>query len=434
MDDGTRGAPLSAAEGPAGAPLGAADGPAGRGRLRTVLNTAFVLLAVAGIGLSLWALVMEVLDLRARAESRGRIEAGCGGLVDPDRVLALHGGIDRVEMSDRHRITPGRDDSSCVVYRVGDPGTTYGHFSLGLTLSPSNPNADERLVKVDHEPFDYFAAGNRDDATAVAQYSLPHPLGDGSLGEYDAGTVTARAVCEDGGRISSVDAEVAAWHDRPLTSEDRRQLSGLARQAVERAAAENGCRARLPEVPSAFPRPRTALGPAAEAGGTCAWFGRHAAVQGRGELPDRALAAPAGKASAHDSCLLAMSPEGTERIWPAYERSTPHPRDLDKALTLSPLWLQTDTLVGDGTRGLRTGVASRTPVRPGTAGSADGTWWASSVCGGRPAVHLMQVSYPYGDILRDQLEPLFRAYVEDATGRRGCTGLTIPETSDFAGS
>ncbi|MFC8596273.1 hypothetical protein [Streptomyces atroolivaceus] len=415
-------------------PPGPTGETAGSGRLRTALNALFCLVAVAGIGLSVWAIVMQVIDLRARSESRERIEAGCGGLVDPDAVLGLNGGVDRVEMSDRHRITTGRSDSSCVVYRVGDPGTTYGHFSLGLTLSPSNPNADERRVKVDHEPFDYFTGENRDDVTAVAQYALPHPLGDGALGEYGTDTVTVRAVCEDGGRISSVEAEAEVWHDGPLTSEDRRDLSRLARQAAERAAAENSCRARLPEVSSAFPEPRTALGPAATAGGTCAWYGRHAAVQGRGELPDRALAAPAGKASAHDSCLLAMSPEGTERIWPAYEKSTSRPVDLDKALTLRPLWLQTDTLVGDGTRGLRTGAANRTSVRPGTAGSADGTWWASSVCDGRPALHLMQVSYTYVDILRDRLGPLFRAYVDDATARRGCTDVTFPEASDFARS
>lgn len=61
MDDGTR------AE---------ADVPPGRGRLRGALNTVFVLVAVAGIGLSLWALVSDVLDLRTRAESRERIEEG----------------------------------------------------------------------------------------------------------------------------------------------------------------------------------------------------------------------------------------------------------------------------------------------------------------------------------------------------------------------
>ncbi|MDF6019847.1 hypothetical protein [Streptomyces sp. JH34] len=394
----------------------------------------FVLVAVAGIGLSVWALVSDVLDLRTRAESRDLIEEGCGGLVDPDRVLALNGGVDRVTLSDRHHISTARSDSSCVVHRVGEPRAAYGRFSLDLTLYPAAPNADERMTEADHEPFDYFTTRNRDDVTAAAQYTLPHPLGDGGLGEYDADTVTVRALCADGGRISSVRAEASALYDGPVTSGDRRDLTALARQAAQRAAAKKGCRAELPPVPTAFPEPRTALVPAAKAGGTCAWFGRHTAARGQGELPDRALAAPAGKASAHDSCLLAMSPEGTERIWPAYEKTHPDGRDLDKVLTLSPLWMQTDTLVGDGTRGLRAGVGNGTPVDSSSAGSADGIWWASSVCGGRPALHLMQVSFPYDDVLGDRLEPLFRAYVEDATARRGCTGVTYPAASDFAGS
>ncbi|MEE1780339.1 hypothetical protein PUR25_30340 [Streptomyces sp. JV181] len=418
MDDGTR------AE---------ADVPPGRGRLRGALNTVFVLVAVAGIGLSLWALVSDVLDLRTRAESRERIEEGCGGLVDPDRVLALNGGVDQVALSDRHRISTERTDSSCVVYRVGEPRSAYGRFSLDLTLYPANPDADEHQVDAEHEPFDYFTAEDRDDVTAAAQYTLPHPLGDGGLGEYDADTVTVRALCADGGGVSSVRAEVTALYDGPVTSGDRRELAALGRQAAERAAAETGCRAEIPAVPSALPEPRTTLVAAAEAGGTCAWYGRHTAAHGQGELPDRALAAPAGKAGAHDSCLLAMSPEGTERIWPAYEKSHPDSADLDRMLTLRPLWMQTDTLVGDGTRGLRSSAVNRTPVLPGTAGSADGIWWASSVCDGRPALHLMHVSFPYDDILRDRLEPLFRAYVEDATTRRGCTGVTFPAASAFAG-
>ncbi|WP_371606268.1 hypothetical protein OG725_16420 [Streptomyces sp. NBC_01213] len=419
MDDGTR------AE---------TDGPPGQGRLRGALNTVFVLVAVAGIGLSIWALVSDVLDLRTRAESRERVEEACGGLVDPDLVLALNGGVDRVELSDRYDIGTARSDSSCVVYRVGDPGTTYGHFSLGLTLYPANPNADEHRVGANHEPFDYFTAENRDDVTAAAQYTLPHPLGDGGLGEYDARTVTVRALCADGGTVSSVRAKATASYDGPVTSGDRHDLTVLARQAAQRAAAANGCRAELPAVPSAFPEPRTTLGPAVKAGGTCAWYGRHIAAHGQGELPDRALAAPAGKAGAHDSCLLAMSPEGTERIWPAYEKSHPDGTDLDRVLTLRPLWMQTDTLVGDGTRGLRAGPLKGTPVVASSAGSAEGVRWASSVCGGRPAVHLMQVSFPYDDLLRDRLESLFRAYVEDATARRGCTGVTFPKASDLAGS
>ncbi|MFH8757443.1 hypothetical protein [Streptomyces atroolivaceus] len=407
--------------------------PAGRGRVRKALNALFCMVAVAGIGLSVWAIVTQVSDLRARAESREHIEKGCGGLVDPDPVLGLHVGTDRVELADRYQVDTARRVSNCVVYRVGDPGTTYGHFALTLTMYPANPNADERHVALDDEPFD-LRRGGGDDVAAAADEAVPHPLGDGRLGEYESHLVTARALCADGGDISSVEASAVAKYADVATPEDRRTLAVLARQAVERAAEEQGCSTELPALPAEFPEPAFALRPAAEAGGTCAWYGRLIAAEGRGSLPDRALAAPAGKASSHDACLLALGEDETRRVWPAYEKSTERPRDLEIVLSGSPLWMKTETLVGDGTRGVRTGVLGRTAIRPGSAGTDEFAWWASSVCDGRPALHVMQVAYPYDRILRDRLEPVFRAYVDDATGRRGCTGVTFPEASDFARS
>ncbi|MFI2784112.1 hypothetical protein [Streptomyces sp. ALB3] len=405
----------------------------GTGSLRRAANALFCLVAVAGIGLSVWAIVTQVTDLRARSGSRERIEAGCGDLVDPDSVLGLNGGTDRVKLSDRYRISTAQQVSNCVVYRVGEPGTTHGHFALRLTVSPADPNDDERQVALDDEPFD-LRRGGSDDIVAAADHPVPHPLGDGRLGEYDSQRVTARALCEDGGEVSSVEASaVAEYAERP-TPEDRRTLAALARGAVERAAGEWDCQAALPPLPAALAEPGYALGAAEKAGGTCAWYGRLVAAEGRGALPDRALAAPAGKASAHDACLLALGEDGTRRIWPAYEKTTKRPRDLATVLSHTPLWIRTETLVGDGTRGVRTGLLDRTAIRPGTAGANELTWWASSVCDGRPALHLMQVSYPYDRILRDRLESFFRAYVDDATGRRGCTGLVLPETSDFGRS
>ncbi|HWU11952.1 MAG TPA: hypothetical protein VN520_37345 [Streptomyces sp.] len=414
----------------AAVPPGHPGEPAGRERVQKALNALFCLVAVAGIGVSVWAIVMQVADLRARSESRERIAAGCGGLVDPELVLGLNGGTDRVELSDRHHVSTARRVSNCLVHRVGDPGTTYGHFALTLTMYPADPKADERRIALDDEPFE-LRRGGVDDITAAADRAVPHPLGDGRLGEYESHMVTARALCADDGALSSVEASAVAKYADVARPEDRRTLAGLARQAVERAAEERGCRAGLPALPAEFPEPAFALRPAAGAGGTCAWYGRLIAAEGRGSLPDRALAAPAGTASAHDACLLALGEDGTRRIWPAYEKTTERPRDLGTVLSLSPLWLRTETLVGDGTRGVRTGLRDRTEIRPGTAGSDEFTWWASSVCDGRPALHLMQVSYPYDRILRDRLEPLFRAYVDDATGRRGCTSPVLPEASDF---
>ncbi|MEV6312290.1 hypothetical protein AB0M10_27315 [Streptomyces sp. NPDC051840] len=51
-------------------------------------------------------------------------------------------------------------------------------------------------------------------------------------------------------------------------------------------------------------------------------------------------------------------------------------------------------------------------------------WWPARADGGDW----------YDRILRDRLEAVFRAYVDDATGRRGCTGVVLPAPADFAGS
>ncbi|MFJ4843117.1 hypothetical protein [Streptomyces sp. NPDC088746] len=37
-----------------------------------------------------------------------------------------------------------------------------------------------------------------------------------------------------------------------------------------------------------------------------------------------------------------------------------------------------------------------------------------------------------GQRLQQALEALFRAYVDDATGRRGCTDVVRPDAADFA--
>ncbi|WP_405765255.1 hypothetical protein OHU34_06325 [Streptomyces sp. NBC_00080] len=71
-------------------------------------------------------------------------------------------------------------------------------------------------------------------------------------------------------------------------------------------------------------------------------------------------------------------------------------------------------------------------IEAGTAGHADGAWWASSVCDGKPALHTLSSSYTYDDILGSRrLNTLFRAYVDDITKRRGCTDVTYPDAKDF---
>ncbi|MEU4265665.1 hypothetical protein ACYCCF_15830 [Streptomyces argenteolus] len=404
-----------------------------RGPWRNALNTLFCVVAVAGLGLSAWAFVLQFIDIRDRAESRERITEACAGLIDPDPVLGLNGGgTDRAEPDDEHRADTGLRSSGCLVHRVGDPGTTYGHFSLALVVHPKDPGGDEREVEIDQEarrPFSRIPdRGDAGDATAVARHALPHPLGDGRLGDYDAYSVTARALCEDGGAVSSVEATAVVRYE-PVTPQDRRSLAGLARQAADRAAGRTGCSARLPDVPSTLAEPKRTLGPVTTAGGTCAWYRRFAAEKRPGPLPDRALAAPAGKESAHDSCVLAVG-EKTRGLYPDYADPEDIPEDLRDALRSAPWWVKTETFVGDGAKGLRSDdVTEEAELTPGTAGRASGgVWWASSVCEGRPAVHVMWLSYPYERMIPDQLHALFRAYVDDATGRRGCTGVVLPGT------
>ncbi|WP_234433503.1 hypothetical protein [Streptomyces sp. NRRL WC-3549] len=405
--------------------------PDGRPRLRSALNTLFVLVAVAGIGLSLWSVVTGVA-VRARSESRERIDEACGGLVDPDRVLELHGGTVRVKLSDRDRVSTDERASGCTVYRVEASGKVHGHVALTLDLYPAGRSTDDRRVELDDEPF-RLRRGGADDIAAVADRPVPHPLGDGRLGEYEADTVTARALCTDGGELSSAEVSAAAQYPGPVTPQDRRALAALARQAVGRAAAELGCATELPALPATLPVPKAALGPVAEAGGTCAWYGRFVAEQGRGPLPDRALASPAGEASAHDACLLALGEDEVRRIWPAYEKTSQRPRAMELVLGLSPLWMKTETVVGDGTRWLWTDSPLSERIDPAAPGTADGpVWWATSVCDGRPAVHLLRMAYPYDRIAGDRLEALLHAYAEESAARRGCTDVRHPEAADFA--
>lgn len=407
-----------------------------RGPWGNVFNKLLCVLAVAGIGLSVWAFVMEFIDLRDRGESRDHITAACGGLIDPDPVLGLNGGgIDRVELDDEHEISTDEPSSGCLVYRVGDPGTTYGHFSMALERHSADPDAEETRTEVDGESDRPFRSGyDADEPDVVVRHALPHPLGDGRLGEYDEYRVTARALCEKGGAVSSLEATTVARYDEPVTPEDRRTLAGLARQAVDRAAERTGCRADLPELPAALAEPKLDLGSPASTGGTCAWYRRFIAAEGRGKLPDRTLAAPAGKASDHDACVLVVGEKETRRLWPGYAKTEEDPQQLRDVLKYSPWWVKTDTYVGDETRGLVSNeILEPTELATGDAGTdSGGLWWASSVCGGRPAVHVMWLSYPYDRIVPDRLEALFRAYVDDATERRGCTDVVRPDAVDFA--
>ncbi|MQA95780.1 MAG: hypothetical protein GEV11_14410 [Streptosporangiales bacterium] len=73
-------------------------------------------------------------------------------------------------------------------------------------------------------------------------------------------------------------------------------------------------------------------------------------------------------------------------------------------------------------------------VRAGTAGFDDhgNTFWATSVCGGRPAVHTMTLSYPYAKANVRAYAPVFRSYVTALAVRRHCARLELPGPEAYA--
>ncbi|MEU6374042.1 hypothetical protein [Streptomyces sp. NPDC046909] len=415
--------------------------PGRGGKLSDRLNRLVVITAFLGIGAGGWGLWLETDDALDRAASREKITRACGGLVDPDPVLGLNGGTDRARPgSDGEDVMSGLDDGSdplaalpqlCVIYRVGEPGTSYGHFQLSAWQTPSDEYA--QLVDGWDDPFEDWSGKNRGSTRRTAD-SAEYPLGDGRLGRYTDDAVTVKADCPnkpDG--VTSVNVMAAALYDTgdaEVTDADRRTLATLARTAAERLADRTGCTTELPALRAELPTPGKRLTPAATAKGTCAWYAAYLGEQGRGRLPDRALATPAGTHASQESCLLAVSDGDVERIWSGLGEKEIG----DRGDPGTPWWLRAESFFGDEAGEVKAeGLGTdQTALTPGTAGFDDSAnvWWASATCAGEPALHTLTVPYPYDRYIRPRLRALFQAYVDDVAARRDCTGLEFP--TDFS--
>ncbi|MFJ2233079.1 hypothetical protein [Streptomyces sp. NPDC087859] len=408
--------------------------PGRGGRLSDRLNRLVVITAVLGIGAGGWGLWLETEEHLDRAASREKITKACDGLVDPDPVLGLDGGTDRARPgSDEDDVMFDLADSDalgtlpqkCVIYRVGEPGTSYNHFQLSVWQTPSDEYA--QIVDGWDDPFERWT--HEADGTREAATSAAYPLGDGRLGTYYDNAVAVKAVCaNEPDHVTSLNAMTIAHYaeDTEVTDADRRTLAALARTAAERLAARTGCTTELPALPAELPTPSKRLTAAASARGTCAWYAAHIEDEGRGRLPDRALATPAGAHAPEESCLLAVADEEVDRIWSGLGDKEIGDRDTPG----TPWWLRTESFFGDEAgeveaEGLGT---DQTPLAPGTAGFDDtaSVWWASAICAGEPAIHTLTVPYPYERYIRPRLRALFKAYVDDVAARRGCTGVKFP--------
>ncbi|ORT54116.1 hypothetical protein [Streptomyces sp. CB03238] len=396
--------------------------------------------AWGGIGLSLYAGWLTVDDIRDRASSERDISAACDRLVSGAEVMDLQGGMVRATAGDDElRLDPREPFGSCAIYKVPGPGKTTSLFTLVVRGSGSSKPLNWIGDDVRLEPFsggDDSDGSDEPDVTAVAdRRPESRPVGDGTLGWYGNWYTTIRAECGPGSSATAPKLlNVTARADyENVSAADRDRLARIARSAAEELTDRIGCQTQLPALPDHRLTPvPSALRPAQAADGSCNWFARHIKAQGQGRLPDRALAVPARRTNPIESCLLAVSPDQVRRIAGGlkddehdYARS---------ALTHSPWWLRTVSYFGAEARTVGYDVIGGEDkiIKTGTAGHASGAWWASSICGGKPALHTLSSSYTYDGVLGSQrLSALFRAYVADITKQRGCTHVTYPDAKEF---
>ncbi|MFC8226347.1 hypothetical protein [Streptomyces sp. NPDC057287] len=377
-------------------------------------------------------------DIRDRASSERDINATCDRLVSADAVMDLQGGMVRAKGSDydESRLNVGELPGTCTVYKVPGPGKTTSLF----TLTVRGSDTSEPLYRIgddsELEPFRTGYGSQKRDVTAIAdRRPEARPIGDGTLGRYGNWYTTIRAECGPGSRATAPKLlNVTARADYDNVSEaDRERLAHIARSAAAALTDRIGCRTRLPALPEQqLASVPSGLRPAQAADGSCRWFARHIEGRGQGRLPDRALAGPARDTYPIEGCLLAVSPDHVGRIAEGL-----HDDDRDyasAALTHSPWWLRTVSYFGAEARtvGYEDEGGEDKVIKAGTAGHARGAWWASSICGGKPALHTLSSSYTYDNVLGSQaLSALFRTYVDDITKRRGCTHVAYLDAKDF---
>lgn len=243
-------------------------------------------MAVGGIGLSLYAGMLTVDDIRDRASSEHDIAAACDHLVSGAQVMDLQGGMVRAKSSDydEYRLD-ARHRSACTIYKVSGSHKTTDLFRL--IVASSDDSEPVNVIGDRGSPFLTTTDGHqpKDDVTAVADREPEAwPLGDGTLGSYMNFRTTIRAECGPGSgkaapRLLNVTA-VARYQEVP--AEDLLRLAHIARSATQQLTRRIGCRTQLPALPDRMPAVPSKLRPAASATGSCRWADRLVKEQRQG--------------------------------------------------------------------------------------------------------------------------------------------------------
>ncbi|AVH57841.1 hypothetical protein C4B68_21065 [Streptomyces dengpaensis] len=403
--------------------------------MRKSVNVLLCPAAVAGIGWSGPVLWDEWRTYRA-------VGAGCGDLVPvrevrgmdyADSVLRNRGSLDTADLP-----------SDCRIQNAGDDGDAYGAW-LFQALVDAGPGSgrDTVVARPSTELTERF---NR----------LEVPVGGGLSGLAEPTETTVRLDCPDGtyqGRpterievtASAAYTGMPSYYPKPATSADRDRMASIAVTTANNLAERLGCTRRLAPPPdrlAAVPR-ATAAG---RAGGTCAWYAR-VERSSREQLwfPDEAMAAPADDHVWRERCALLLTADRARALFDASYAGTEGVDEGD-APTGDPdeaWWADVQTFYEQDSPDVYIGDTGSSkaigpPIQPGTAGrdGGNGLWWATSVCDGSPAVHVLRLHYGYdswSSRAAPHFERLFRANVTDVAARRACTDLRFPSPADFTG-
>ncbi|GAA3649858.1 hypothetical protein ACG5V6_17725 [Streptomyces chitinivorans] len=416
-----------------------------RGRWRRAYNRLVCAVAVLAIGLSGWTLWQWW-------DRRHTVDEACGGLVPVGEVLALRGSGGEItparNLTDGIRLDDAPLPQSCVLRseevaegrRLGQSGSFFSvqvateptgwtseavDDSFEDALDPTNPYIDVPRV---YQPVGGGVPGHVTDTGVFVRLSCP---GTGPRGEE----ITAiRASAE-------LDAATRAEFSEngQLAQDDRDRLARIAVAAANNLAAELGCPDRLPEPPDGIPALNTEPVAPEEAEGTCAWYGEAGLHTGRanasGWLPDRVLEARTGDGVWQERCLLSVTGKARGEVYRRYADAPEYGRFREESsMDDKTWWASAESFFGDAAERVSNGSAGDDRMAVAGRGGYDSegnTLWATSVCGGEPAVHTLTVSWPYVHGAARHLEPVLRAYVEDVAERRGCTDTAMPSASDY---
>ncbi|MBG0854151.1 hypothetical protein I2W78_20465 [Streptomyces spinoverrucosus] len=404
-------------------------------RVRKFANVVLCLVAVAGIGWSgreIW----QVWD------GRRQIDEACAGLVPAGRVLALSpaGGTITHRQGEEgvielDSLSSGQD---CEIFstEAGEKfGTDTGErwfFTGAVGALP----ADSPVVVDDPLEFLIDPFGRR---TYPQQ-----PLGNGIVGVLTRSGVVVQLPCAEG-KMDGRPVGAALWaraeltetsrfgEDGQLTAHDRDILAETAVLTANNLAERLGCADRLPDPSRDIPALTEGPIPADRANGTCAWY-RKAGFPRRENFADQVLESRVDDELWDESCGLILSDGLANGL---YIAEADRHDTLTEPQNPGQWFVSLHTYRGEDAKNVHLKdpdfADTPAPATPGKAGrsSEEPIWWASSVCAGAPQIHTMTMAYGYDKLMAPEYEKVFRAYVTDVTGRRGCTDVKFPAPGTF---